>query len=93
MHLAADTAALLTEDRTAFIGVGEFEVGIAWGTPLTRSVAPGAEQTAPLLWFKVGWVGQIWGDLGLLSPRDRRQAFSHASLFLQGFTLLAGLDF
>jgi hypothetical protein len=52
-----------------------------------------AGQTAPLLWFKVGWVGQIWGDLGLLSATNQPQSFSHSSLFLQGFSVLAGIDF
>jgi hypothetical protein len=89
----ASSAATATEDKTSFIGVGEFELGIAWGKPLTRSAAVAAQANAPLLWFRVGWVGQIWGNLGLLSTTDRPQDFSHASLFLQGFSLLAGIDY
>lgn len=90
---ANSTGAIVTEDKTTFMGVGEFELGIAWSKSLPPAQPTTPGHTGLLLWFKVGWVGQIWGDLGLLSATDRPQNFSNSSLFLQGFSVLAGVDF
>jgi hypothetical protein len=90
---AATSATVVTENKTDFIGVGEFEVGFGWGWAVRRNSAVSASQTGTLLWFRLGWVGQVWGDLGLLSATGQPQDFSSGSLFLQGFSLLAGIDY
>src|SRR5262249_45480018 len=89
------TATKLTENRTDFVPVGEFDVGLAWGQVLARTQAQalGAAQSGPILWVKVGLIADIWGELGLLTPQNGVQGFSDSQLVLFGFTVLAGVQF
>jgi hypothetical protein len=88
----------LSENKTQFIPVGEFEVGLAWGKVLGTKraqalAAAAAPKQAPLLWIKGGLIADIWGGLGLLSASDSTQSFTDDSMVLWGFSVLAGLDF
>jgi hypothetical protein len=85
----------LTENKTNFIPIGEFEAGLAWGKPLAigRADVLGTVNSGPLLWLKAGMVADIWGGLGLLSPQDGVQGFSTTRMFLFGFSVLAGVQF
>src|SRR5262249_2648891 len=91
---AASRATKLTENRTEFIPVGEFELGLAWGRPLAaRPADPAAVYPGAVLWVKAGLIADGWGSLGLLSAADNGQGFSDSNLFLFGFSVLAGLEF
>jgi len=80
------------ENRTLFMPTGEIEVGIAYGMPLPHRGPP--QTVAPLLWFKTGFVGQVWGDIGLLHVNDRLgNQFNDSNLVLYGFTVQVGLDY
>jgi hypothetical protein len=83
---------VVTEDKTTFIGAAEVELGVAWSKELPPAT-PAPTHTGSLLWFKAGFVGQLWGDLGLLSATNQPQNFSHSDLLLLGFTVIAGIDF
>jgi hypothetical protein len=82
----------LVENKTTWIPVGEAELGVRYLAPLDprRTEALG---TGPVLSFKLGVVGQYWGGLGFLPAGPHSAAFSDRSLFLVGFTLLAGIEF
>jgi hypothetical protein len=95
---AGSTSTKLTDNRTEFIPVGEFEAGVGWGKPLGKQIetaerAAAAPVTGPILWVKAGLVADIWGDLGLLAAPAGSNSFSDSPLFLWGFTVMAGLDF
>ncbi len=95
-NAAASTATKVHEDKTEFIPVGEFEFGVAWGKPLAGPPAGVVREvkTGPVLWLKAGVVADIWGGLGILSAPDNVQGFSGGgSLFLFGFSVLAGVDY
>jgi hypothetical protein len=79
----------LTETRTVIAPVGEFELGIAYSIPLRKSTAA---SPAPLVWFKIGAVADLWGNLGLLSITDGPEHFSDGSLFVYGFNVLLGFQ-
>jgi len=88
----ANLARKLTEESTDVIPTIEFEAGVMYGIPLNR---PGpSPNLAPLLWVKTGFVGQIWGDLGLLPITEANgNRFSDSSLMLFGFSVQIGLDY
>ena len=87
---AANTTA--EENRTLFMPSGEIEIGIAYGMPLPhRGERP---SVAPLLWIKAGFIGQVWGDIGLLHVNDKMgNQFDDSHLVLYGFTVQVGLDY
>jgi hypothetical protein len=89
-----NSAGKVTENKTDFIPVGEFEVGLAWSTPLwpLRPSATPDKQYA-LLWIKSGLLADVWGNLGLLSATDGSNQFSGGSLVLFGFSVLAGIEY
>jgi Legionella pneumophila major outer membrane protein precursor len=88
------TAGQLTERRSQLIPVGEFELGASWGLPLGKRTALGAAPMPPVVWLRAGWITQIWGGLGLLSPPPNSTlqgaTFSGAPLLLYGFTIQVG---
>jgi len=45
-----------------------------------------------MIWFKLGYVAQVWGDVGLTSA-GTGQPFRDGDLFLQGFTCQAGVAY
>ena len=95
-NAAASSSTKVTENKTEFIPVGEFEVGVAWGAPLfpKQAEALAAAGTAgPLGWVKAGLIADLWGGLGLLSSAQRPHEFSDSSLFLFGFSVMAGVEF
>jgi hypothetical protein len=92
----ASTSAKVTENKTKFIPVGEFEFGLAWGKPLSPrrvQAQAAAGQVGAVLWLKGGMVFDVWGGLELLAPSDTFHPFTDGSLFLYGFTILGGIDF
>jgi hypothetical protein len=92
---SASTSTKLTENKTEFLPIGEFEVGVAWGKALFATQVPGAAtgKAGPLLWVKAGLIADIWGELGFLSAIDQAQGFSDGRLFLYGFSVMAGIQF
>ena len=75
----------LVESRTETVPVGEFEAGFAWhNKPVTT------DETGMLAWIKLGFVAELWGNMGLISASDR--GFDSGNLFLYGFVLEAGLS-
>jgi hypothetical protein len=86
------TVVAATESKTDLIPVGELEAGIAWSTPVGR-VQDAATGRSPLLWIKVGAVGQLWGDLGLLAASSPADPFAESHLYLYGVTVLVGVEF
>src|SRR5262249_2454846 len=96
---AASTSTKLTDNKTEFIPVGQFEFGLGWGRPLGRPllaqerIAPEATVTGPVLWLKASVVADVWGGLGLLSSPSTAQGFSDSALVLYGFSVMAGVDF
>jgi hypothetical protein len=93
---AASTTTKLTENKTDFIPIGEFEIGVAWGKPLAPHPAAAAGTVPPkgaLLWVKVGLVASVWGNLSVLSAQDSVQGFTDSRFFLWGFSVLAGVQF
>jgi hypothetical protein len=93
------TTTKLTDNKTEFIPVGEFEFGIGWGKPLGQPLltpenpAPPTATTGPVLWVKAGFIFDAWGGLGLLSSPSTAEGFSNSNLILYGFTVMAGLEF
>ncbi|MCI0681007.1 MAG: Lpg1974 family pore-forming outer membrane protein [Gemmataceae bacterium] len=88
----ASSATAVTENRTLLMPVGELEIGLIYGFPLAHRGPP--QSVAPLLWLKTGFVGQIWGDIGLLRINDTMgNQFSDSHLYLFGFTVQVGLDY
>jgi len=84
----------ITEKRTQVVPVLEWEVGIGYGLDLARAQANPTPVTAPLLWFKAGCIGQLWGNVGLLNINDAvGNQFSDSNLLLLGFSLRLGLDY
>jgi hypothetical protein len=85
----------LTEEKTYVVPIGETEFGFEWGTPIKHSIA--GQQAGPLVFLRVGCVGQVIGNVGLLTvdpvagPGVSR--FSNQPLFLAGVGLQAGIDF
>jgi hypothetical protein len=72
----------------------ERQVGLASGLHLARATTNPTPITAPLLWFKVGCVGQLWGNVGLLHINDAvGNQFSDSNLLLLGFTVRLGLNY
>jgi hypothetical protein len=84
----------LSEKRSQVVPALECEVGIGYGLDLARAQANPIPATHPLLWFKVGCVGQLWGNVGLLPINDAiGNQFSDSSLLLLGFSVRLGLDY
>jgi hypothetical protein len=82
------------EKRTQIVSALEWEVGIGYGLDLARVQTNPTPATAPLLWVKVGCVGQLWGNVGFLHINDAvGNQFSDSSLLLLGFTVRLGLDY
>jgi hypothetical protein len=90
------TSGQATERVTKLLPVGEFEVGISYGLPLKKRAAAGVA-LPPILWFRTGVVAQVWGGMGLPPPPVNASlqggSFSNTSLFLYGFTVLAGFSY
>ena len=80
----------VTEDKTDIIPVGEFEAGIIWD--LAEQFCDEDSEPGNMIWFKLGYVAQVWGDVGLVSA-GTGQPFRDGDLFLQGFTLQAGIAY
>jgi hypothetical protein len=80
----------VTEDKTDIIPVGEFEAGIVWD--LAEQFCDEGSEPGNMVWFKLGYVAQIWGDVGLTSA-GTGQPFRDGDLFLQGFTCQAGVAY
>ncbi|MGZ0165925.1 MAG: Lpg1974 family pore-forming outer membrane protein [Planctomycetales bacterium] len=88
---AAGTASnTVTEDKTDIIPVGEFEGGFVWD--LAEQFCDEDSDPGNMVWFKLGYVAQVWGDVGLTSA-GTGQPFRDGSLFLQGFTVQAGVAY
>lgn len=88
---AAGTASnTVTEDKTDIIPVGEFEGGFVWD--LAEHFCDEESEPGNMVWFKLGYVAQVWGDVGLTSA-GTGQPFRDGSLFLQGFTVQAGVAY
>jgi hypothetical protein len=89
----ASTSAIATQNRTVFLPVGEFEVGLLWGTPLKPTHPPGFGLVGPSAWVRLGLLAQIWGGLGLLPAAGSGQQFTDGSLYLYGFSVTAGINY
>lgn len=88
---AAGTASnTVTEDKTDIIPVGEFEGGFVWD--LAEQFCDEESDPGNMVWFKLGYVAQVWGDVGLTSA-GTGQPFRDGTLFLQGFTVQAGVAY
>jgi hypothetical protein len=84
----------LSEKRTQVVPALEWEVGIGYGLDLARAQLKPTPAIAPLLWVKVGCVGQLWGNVGFLHINDALgNQFSDSNLLLLGFTVRVGLDY
>jgi hypothetical protein len=83
-----------TDNRTLVVPSLEWEAGIGYGLDLARTHDLAVPLTAPLLWFKTGFVGQLWGNVGLLKINDASSnQFTDSLLLLLGFTVQIGLDY
>jgi hypothetical protein len=80
----------VTEDKTDIIPVGEFETGIVWD--LAEQFCDEGTDPSNLVWLKLGFVAQVWGDVGLVSA-GTGQPFREGSLWLKGFTFQAGVAY
>src|SRR5262245_6825414 len=84
----------LSDRRTQIVPVLEWEVGVGYGLDLARVQSNPTPVTAPLLWVKVGFVGQLWGIIGFLHIIDPvGHQFSESNLLLLGFAVRLGLDY
>jgi hypothetical protein len=84
----------VAERRTQVVPALEWEVGVGYGLDLARVQIHPTPTIAPLLWFKVGCVGQLWGNVGFLHINDAvGNQFSDSNLLLLGFTVRLGLDY
>ena len=75
--------------QTDIIPVGEFEVGLSWDN--RQAIDPDSAGSDTLVWLKVGYVAQIWGDVGMISA-GAQPFFGDGYLSLMGFTLQAGVQ-
>lgn len=80
----------VTENKTDIIPVGEFEGGIVWD--LAEQFCDEDLESGNMVWFKLGYIAQVWGDVGLTSA-GTGQPFRDGDLFLQGFTCQAGIAY
>lgn len=87
---AGTASSTVTEDKTDIIPVGEFETGIVWD--LAEQFCDEDTDPGNMIWLKLGYVAQIWGDVGLVSA-GTGQPFRDGSLLLQGFTCQAGIAY
>ncbi len=90
-NAAASRVANISETGTEALPVGELEFGLEWGTLLARP-APLGQTSGPLVFVRVGVLGQVYGNVGLLSAQATPQDFSEHSLYLVGVTLLVGFQ-
>ena len=81
----------LSENKTILVPSGELEAGVRFLTPIRRSAADPAD--GPLFSVRVGFVGQIWGNVGYLPASPGHARFDNRPLYLVGFTVLAGFEF
>jgi hypothetical protein len=88
--VAGTASNTVTEDKTDIIPVGEFEGGFVWD--LAEQFSDEESASGNMVWFKLGYVAQVWGDVGLTSA-GTGQPFRDGSLFLQGFTVQAGVAY
>ncbi|MGZ0170732.1 MAG: Lpg1974 family pore-forming outer membrane protein [Planctomycetales bacterium] len=87
---AGTASSTVTEDKTDIIPVGEFEAGFVWD--LAEQFCDDGSEPGNMVWFKLGYVAQVWGDVGLVSA-GVGQPFRDGDLFLQGFTCQAGVAY
>lgn len=87
---AGTASSTVTENKTDIIPVGEFEGGIVWD--LAEQFCDEDSEPGNMIWFKLGYVAQVWGDVGLTSA-GTGQPFRDGELFLQGFTCQAGVAY
>lgn len=87
---AGTSSNTVTEDKTDIIPVGEFETGIVWD--LAEQFCDEGTDPSNLVWLKLGFVGQVWSDVGLVSA-GTGQPFREGSLWLKGFTFQAGVAY
>lgn len=87
---AGTASSTVTEDKTDIIPVGEFEAGVVWD--LAEQFSDEGSEAGNMVWFKLGYVAQVWGDVGLVSA-GVGQPFRDGDLFLQGFTCQAGVAY
>jgi len=80
----------VTENKTDIVPVGEFEGGIVWD--LAEQFCDEGLERGNMIWFKLGYVAQVWGDVGLTSA-GTDLLFRDGDLFLQGFTCQAGIAY
>lgn len=88
--IAGTASSTVTENKTDIIPVGEFEAGIVWD--LAEQFFDEGSEPGNMIWFKLGYVAQVWGDVGLTSA-GTGQPFRDGDLFLQGFTCQAGVAY
>ncbi len=88
--IAGTASSTVTENKTDIIPVGEFEAGIVWD--LAEQFCDEGSEPGNMIWFKLGYVAQVWGDVGLTSA-GTGQPFRDGDLFLQGFTCQAGVAY
>jgi hypothetical protein len=79
-----------SENRTDYIPIGELELGVEWGTLVGvlrgGSVDP---DTGTIIGARVGFVGQVIGDVGLPSASSRGAgALDNGAVYLVGVGLL-----
>lgn len=78
----------ITQSRTEFIPVGELEVGVEW----IHFFGDANDANVPRALFSVrmGFTGQVWGNVGPLSAGSA-QGFRTSNLFLVGAHIMVGL--
>ncbi|MBI1831698.1 MAG: hypothetical protein HYR84_09635 [Planctomycetes bacterium] len=81
-------ATSISQSKTEFIPIGEMEVGAEW----THEFSDVARPTVPpaLFTVRVGFSGQIWGNVGPLSAGSP-QGFRTSNLYLVGAHVMVGL--
>jgi Legionella pneumophila major outer membrane protein precursor len=90
---ATTVSPVVTENKTDLLLAGEFEVGLGWGTVLRPGAANRLPGTGTLVWARISFLTEIWGDLGLLSASDASGHFSSNNLLLYGFAVTAGINY
>ncbi len=89
---AASRVANLSDTRTEALPIGELELGLEWGTALTDPPALTGQHRGPLVFVRAGVLGQVYGNVGLLSAGAVAQDFSDQALYVVGVTLLVGIQ-
>jgi hypothetical protein len=92
-NASASLSSAFKDDKTDFVPAGEFELGVGWQGVVGSNTLLGAAHTGRLVWLKAGAVFQMWGDLGLLPQAGATAPGTNSSLYLIGFTVMAGVKF